>query len=782
MKKILGYLKPYTVFLLIVVVLIFVQAMGNLKLPDYMANIVNIGIQSNGIEDITPKVISKDALEYLKNFMASKDRKVVEESYTLIEANSTSTKAQGYVEEYPLLKTSDIYILDENIANDKERMEELDHIFMVTDEAFINVISSIKLPSALGTIANENTATSTYVNEGNSTEISRSAEASTGTSKTGNDTNNTTETEFDLNSMYQMMPLILNTMTPELLEKSINSAELMGETMLSQVALTFTKAFYSEVGVKISDIQTKYMVKIGATMIITTLIIITSSIIVGLIASRIAAGVARSLRKDVFEKVQKFSDKEFDKISTASLITRTTNDITQVQMVVFTVIRIVLFSLIMMVGAILMITQTAKTMLWVLVLGFVGILVLIVLALVISMPKFKIFQSLIDKLNLISRENLSGIMVIRAFNTQKYEEKRFDKANFELANTMFFVDKVMAFMMPAMTILMNLLIILIVWVGADKIASSELQVGNMMAAIQYTMQVLMSFLMISMLFIMFPRALVSLKRIVEVLDMGIAIDDPKSPQEFIKEKNGYVEFKNVSFRYDGANEDVIQNINFTAKPGETTAIVGATGSGKSTIAKLMLRFYDVTQGEILINGVNVKDTTLHDLHDQIGYMPQKATLLSGTIESNLKYGNENASPELIGKCVEVSQAKEFIEEKENKYLDSISQSGANISGGQKQRLSIARALIKGTPIYVFDDTFSALDFRTDANLRKELKENFKDATKIIVAQRINTVMDAEQIIVLEDGKIVGKGTHQELMENCAVYRDIAASQLGNFEE
>lgn len=759
MKKILGYLKPYTVFLLIVVILIFVQAMGNLKLPDYMASIVNIGIQSNGIEDITPKAISKDALEYLENFMEPKDKNIVEESYILIESNSKTSEVQKYVEEYPLLKESDIYVLDENIVNNKERMKELDYIFMVTDETFITILSSIQLPSAVGNSTGASTSTATATEKTNSEEV-----------------------EFNLQSMYQIMPLVLNTMTPELLENSINSAKLMGETMLSQVALTFTKTFYSEVGLKISDIQTKYMIKIGATMIVTTLIIIVSSIIVGLIASRIAAGVARSLRKDVFEKVQKFSDKEFDKISTASLITRTTNDITQVQSVVFTIIRIVLFSLIMMVGAIIMITQTAKTMLWVLVLGFVAILVLIGLALVISMPKFKIFQNLIDKLNLISRENLSGIMVIRAFNTQKHEEKRFDKANFELADTMFFVDKVMSFMMPAMTILMNLLILLIVWVGADKIAASELQVGNMMAAIQYTMQVLMSFLMISMLFIMFPRALVSLKRIMEVLDMKISIDDPKMPQKFDKEKIGYVEFKNVSFKYDDANEDVIENINFVAKPGETTAIVGATGSGKSTIVKLMLRFYDVTSGEILVNGINVKDSTLHDLHDQIGYMPQKATLLSGTIESNLKYGNENATTEQVERCVKVSQAKDFIEEKENKYLDKISQSGANISGGQKQRLSIARALIKDTPIYVFDDTFSALDFKTDANLRKELKENFKEATKIIVAQRINTVMDAEQIIVLEEGKIVGKGTHQELMENCTVYRDIAASQLGNFDE
>lgn len=743
MKKIIGYLKPYIVFLIVVVVLIFIQAIGNLKLPDYMADIVNIGIQSNGVEDITPKVISENSLEMLKHFMEEKDRAVIEESYILLASNSNNTMAENYVDKYPLLQNSNIYVLDEKILNDKDAIKELDNIFMVTDKVVIDVISKLELP-----MANSNT---------------------------------TKEANFDFNALYQVMPMILNSMTPELLENSIENTKNMEAAMLSQIALTFTKMFYSEVGLEISDIQTNYMYKIGAIMIITTLIIIVSSIVVGLIASKIAAGVARNLRKDVFEKVQKFSDKEFDKISTSSLITRTTNDIMQIQNLLFIIIRIVLFSLIMMIGAILMITQTAQTMLWVLVLGFILILVLIGVMLAISMPKFKIFQSLIDKLNLISRENLNGIMVIRALGTQKHEEKRFDKANFELADTMFFIDKIMAFMMPAMTIIMNVLILLIIWVGADKIASSELQVGNMMAAIQYTMQVMMSFVMISMLFVMFPRALVSIKRISEVLEMDIVIKDPKNPKEFVKEKIGYVEFKNVSFRYEDAEENVLENISFVAKPGETTAIVGATGSGKTTIIKLIPRFYDVTSGELLVNGVNVKDVKQYDLHNQIGYIPQKASLLSGTIESNLTYGNPNASFEVIEKCAEISQAKDFIEGKEKKYQDSISQAGSNISGGQKQRLSIARALVKGTPIYIFDDSFSALDFKTDANLRNALKENFKDATKIIVAQRVNTIMDAEQIIVLEEGKIVGKGTHQELMEGCKTYKEIASSQLGDFE-
>lgn len=746
MKKILEYLKPYVVLLIVTIILIYIQAMGNLRLPDYMADIVNIGIQSSGIEDATPKAISENSLNLLKNFMTEEDKEVVEEYYILLTSSSNNEATEKYVEEYPLLKDSNIYVLDENIKDNKEVMAQLDNIFMVTDRVIVDIISHLELPM-------ENT-------EGE---------------------NSNKNVEFNFSELNKIMPLVLNSMTPEMLETSIADAKNMEETMLSQVALAFTSAFYSEVGLELSDLQNDYMFKMGAIMIATTLVIIVASIAVGYIAAKLSAGVARNLRKDIFEKVQSFSEKEFKKIGASSLITRTTNDVMQVQNLIFMVLRIVFFAIIMMVGAIIMITRTASSMLWILVLGFALILVLIIIMLVISMPKFKIFQSLIDKLNLISRETLNGIMVIRAFGTQKYEEKRFDKANFELANTMFFIDKVMAFMMPAMTIIMNLLTLLIVWVGADKIAGSSLQVGNMMAAIQYTMQVMMSFLMISMLFIMFPRALVSINRISEVLNMEIDIKDPAEPKEFDKNKMGYVEFKNVSFRYDDADEDILQNISFVAKPGETTAIIGSTGSGKTTILKLVPRFYDVTGGEILVNGVNIKDVNLYDLHETIAYIPQKPSLLSGTIESNLKYGKKDASMETVEKCAEIAQAKEFIDEKENKYEETISQAGTNISGGQKQRLSIARALVKGAPIYLFDDSFSALDFKTDLNLRTALKENFKDVTKIIVAQRINTIIDAEQIIVLEEGKIVGKGTHEELMKNCKTYKEIADSQLGGEE-
>lgn len=743
MKNILKYLKPYVFVLIVTVILIYIQAMGNLRLPDYMADIVNIGIQSSGIEDATPKAISENSLELLKNFMTEEDKAIVEENYILLRADSNDEITKNYIEEYPLLKDSNIYILNEDSAGNEDVMEKLDSIFMVTDKVVVDVITHLELP--LANTEGENTSSSA---------------------------------EFNFSELSKIMPLVLNSMTPELLENSIETAKNMEETMLSQVALAFTKAFYTEVGLEIEEIQSNYMFKIGAIMIATTLIIIAVSIAVGYIAAKLSAAVARNLRQDIFEKVQKFSEKEFAKIGASSLITRTTNDVMQVQNMIFMVLRIVFFAIIMMIGAIIMITRTANSMLWVLLLGLGLILVLILITLLISMPKFKIFQGLIDKLNLISRETLNGIMVIRAFGTQKYEEKRFDKANYELANTMFFIDKVMAFMMPAMTIIMNLLTLLIVWVGADKIATSDLQVGNMMAAIQYTMQVMMSFLMISMLFIMFPRALVSINRISEVLNMKIDIKDPQEPKDFDKDKIGYVEFKNVSFRYDDADEDVLKDISFVAKPGETTAIIGSTGSGKTTILKLIPRFYDVTGGELLVNGVNIKDVNLHDLHETIAYIPQKPSLLSGTIESNLKYGKKDASMETVEKCAEIAQAKEFIDEKENKYEEAISQAGTNISGGQKQRLSIARALVKGAPIYLFDDCFSALDFKTDLNLRTALKENFKDVTKIIVAQRINTIIDAEQIIVLEEGRIVGKGTHEELMKTCKTYKEIADSQLG----
>ena len=508
-----------------------------------------------------------------------------------------------------------------------------------------------------------------------------------------------------------------------------------------------------------------------------TLIVAMAAIIVSLIATRVSARVGQHIRIDLFKKVQEFAGAEFEKFSTSSLITRTTNDVTQIQNLIVMGIRLVFFAPVMGIGALIMILQRNVSMTWILGLAIAVIIALIIVVFLLAVPKFKIIQKLIDKLNLVSRENISGIMVSRAFRTQKYEEDRFDSVNKELTRINLFVNRIMVVMMPAMTLVMNGVMLLIVWIGAKQIAESNLQIGDMMAFMQYAMHVIMSFLFITMIFITFPRAEVSAKRISEVLETDVNIKNPEKPEEFKKDKIGYVEFKDVSFKYDGADEYVLENISFTAKPGETTAFIGSTGSGKSTLIKLVPRFNDTTDGEVLVNGVNVKNIDLEELQKQIGYVPQKGSLLSGTIESNIKYGAPELSDDEMEKYAGIAQAAEFIESKDNKYQSEISQNAKNVSGGQKQRLSIARALAKNAPIYIFDDSFSALDFKTDANLRQALKENMKNATILIVAQRVSTIMNAEQIIVLDKGKIVGKGTHKELLENCPTYYEIASSQL-----
>ena len=524
-----------------------------------------------------------------------------------------------------------------------------------------------------------------------------------------------------------------------------------------------------------------YMIHIGIRMIGVCLFSVASAIIVGFLASKIGAGIARNLRKDVFEKVQSFSSTEFNRFSTASLITRTTNDITQIQMVTTMMIRMLAYAPIMGIGALIMMSQKTTSLLWTIVVACACIVVLIIILFKTVFPKIKIVQKLTDKINLVAKENLSGVMVVRAFGTQKYEENRFNAVNTEVMKTNRFINRSLGAMMPFMMFIMNGLNLLILWFGANLIEKASIQVGDLMAVMQYGIEVVMSFLFISMIFVMLPRASVSAGRIDEVLKMSATIHDPETPKPFKKEKQGYVEFKHVGFHYPGADEKILEDITFTAKPGETTAIIGATGSGKSTIVNLIPRLFDVTSGEIFVNGVNIKDVKQNDLHNQIAYIPQKGSLLSGTIKSNLIYGNEEASYEFIKKCAQVAQAKEFIENKEQQYDAPISQGAKNVSGGQKQRLSIARALVKNSPIYIFDDSFSALDFKTDRNLRKALKDFASDKTLIIVAQRVNTIMQAEQIIVLEEGKIVGKGTHEELLKNCPTYYEIASSQLSKEE-
>ncbi len=512
-------------------------------------------------------------------------------------------------------------------------------------------------------------------------------------------------------------------------------------------------------------------------MILLTLISAGATIASGLIAARTAAGLARSVRGDLFRKVEYFSGEEFDKFSTASLITRTTNDVTQIQLLIFIMLRMVLYAPIMGVGGVIRALGKAPSMAWIIGLAVLVLLSLVLIVFIIAMPKFKRIQKLIDKLNLTARENLSGIMVVRAFNRQNFEEARFDTANKNLTKTNLFVIRVMVLMMPVMMLVMNLLSVVIIWVGAKQVAASAMQVGDMMAFLQYSMQIVMSFLMLTMIFIFLPRASVSANRISEVLKTEPSIKDPEKPRKMPEKSSGLLEFRDVNFRYPGAEEDALHNISFTARPGETTAIIGATGSGKSTTVNLIPRFYDVGSGEILLDKINIKDVTQHDLRDRIGYIPQKITLFSGTIESNLKYADEGASDAVVKEAAETAQAMEFINEKEEGFEAPISQSGANISGGQKQRLSIARALVKKFPVFIFDDSFSALDFKTDAALRKAMKEKAGESTLIIIAQRVSTIKNAEQIIVLDEGRIAGKGTHGELMKSCEEYREIALSQL-----
>lgn len=730
MFKLKKYLKPFAFPLIMAIILLFVQAICDLNLPNYMSDIVNVGIQANGIEHSATKAISENGMNLIKTFVTDEEKKVLDKNYKEVLLGD-----KEYINEYPEVANTNIYVL----KND-ENIEKLDDIFNIGIRTFINTLSNLS----------KNT-------ENNNASI-------------------TDNTEVDLNKIYEMMPMFKN-IPEEQIEEARNSAKQTDETMISQVGVVFTKLFYEELGMDISKIQTEYIVQTGLKMLGMTLIVAIAAISVSFIATRVAAKVGRNLRTDLFKKVQSFSDTEFEKFSTSSLITRTTNDVTQMQNLIVMGIRLVFLAPVMGIGAIIMIINRDASMTWILGLACILIILLILGLFIFAMPKFKLIQKLIDKLNLVSRENLSGIMVSRAFRTQKYEEDRFDKVNKELTDVNLFVNRTMVVMMPAMTFIMNAIMLLIVWVGAKQIEQSNLQIGDMMAFMQYSMQVIMSFLMMSMMFIMFPRAAVSGKRISEVLETEPSIKDSENLKEFDKDRTGYVEFKNVNFKYDGADEYVLENINFVAKPGQTTAFIGSTGSGKSTLIKLVPRFNDVTSGEVLVNGVNVKDVSLNNLQTQIGYVPQKGNLLSGTIESNIKYGNLDATDEFVKECADIAQASEFIETKEEKYQSPISQNAKNVSGGQKQRLAIARAIAKNAPIYIFDDSFSALDFKTDAKLRQAIHEKMKNATILIVAQRVSTIMNAEQIIVLEEGKIVGKGTHQELLKNCPTYYEIASSQL-----
>jgi len=739
MFKLAKYLKPFTAMIMAAIILLFVQAMCDLSLPDYMSNIVNKGIQQGGIENAVPKAVRQSKMDKLTLFMSPEQKKEIIENYTLVDKSSPDY--DKYVKDYPNLAKEPVYIL-----KDVDKTQ-IDNMNPVMGKAFLAVSGVEK--------AKENAKGG--VIDFNGMKIPANT---------------------DLFAVIAKLPYEEVSKITDSMDKKFAA---LGDKMITQAAVGSVKAEYAQLGVNTDKIQSRYIINTGMLMLLISLLAAACTVAVGFLASKSAAGLSKDLRKNIFNKVESFSNAEFDKFSTASLITRTTNDITQIQMLIIIMIRMVFYAPIMGVGGVIRAIGKSTSMSWIIAVAVIVLLGLILTVFSLAMPKFKIVQKLIDRLNLVTRENLSGMMVIRAFNTQKFEEDRFDKANKDLTSTNLFVNRVIVFMMPAMMLIMNGVTLLIVWVGAHQIESSSMQVGDMMAFMQYAMQILMSFLMLSLMFIMIPRASVSAQRIAEVLETEPTIIDPKEPKMFDENQKGVLEFKDVSFKYPGAEENVLNNINFTALPGQTTAFIGSTGSGKTTLINLIPRFYDVTDGQVLIDGVDVREVMQKELRSKIGYIPQKASLFSGTIESNLKYGDENAGADDIEKSAEVAQAMEFINEKPERFEREISQGGTNVSGGQKQRLSIARALIKKPEIYIFDDSFSALDFKTDAALRKALKDYTVTGTVLIVAQRISTIMNAEQIIVLDDGKIVGVGTHKELMENCETYQEIALSQLSKEE-
>ena len=744
MLRLLKYLKPYRILIVLTIALLFVQAFADLALPSYMADIVNVGIQQGGVETAVPEALRQTSMDKLTIFMSPSDKTRVLSDYTLVDKNSPDYAT--YVALYPTLATEPVYVLNQVSS------EEIAWLNPVMGQAIL-IVSGIEQAAADPTKA-----------------------AALATSM-----------GFDLSKIPPGVDIftVLGHLTPDQQSKLLSASEAkfstMTDSMIVQAAAAPIQAEYTALGMDTQKLSTSYIINIGLIMLLITLISGTCMIIVGYLSARTGSGLARDLRRNVFQRVESFSATEFDTFSTASLITRSTNDITQIQLVVIMIMRIVFYAPILAIGGIIRATETSANMWWIIALAVVVLLGLIITVFTIALPKFKIIQSLLDRLNLVMRENLSGMMVIRAFNMQSFEETRFDKANKDVTSNYLFINRVMVIMMPLMMLVMNIVTLTIIWVGSHQVAESNIQVGDMMAFMQYAMQILFSFLMLAMMFIMLPRAAVSGDRVADVLETEPVIKDPQQPKQFVEPFMGTVEFRNVSFRYPGAEEDVLHNINFTAQPGQTTALIGTTGSGKSTIVNLIPRFYEVTEGAVYVDGTDIRDVTQHELRDRIGYIPQKGTLFSGTIESNLLYGDENATDEELKTAADISQATEFISSKPEGMQSEVAQGGMNVSGGQKQRLAIARALVKKAPIYIFDDSFSALDFKTDAALRRSLKEQTGSSTMMIVTQRIATIKNAEQIIVLDEGKIVGKGTHEELMMESEIYRGIALSQLSQEE-
>ena len=766
MLKVLKNLKESWISVIAIVLLLIVQAAGDLTLPDYTSKIVNIGIQNGGIENVTPEVIRKSEMENLLIFTENDD-KILSSYEEISKENLDDKEYEKLVKKYPALENEALY---KQKKTNKNEQEELNNIMAKP----LMVLSML-----------ENEETSEQLKQ-QMVEAIKTNQMEQSTTSTQNITAQKMQ-EQQIQAMQNMNLIeIIKQMPKEQLDKMLENINQkindMQESILEQAAIQEVKNEYKAIGMDTDKIQNQYIIMAGLKMLGISFIIMVSAISIMCLSARVAARLAKTLREKVFKKVLSFSNKEFSEYSTASLITRSTNDIQQIQGLIAILFRVLVYAPIIGIGGFLrVLRQSNNSMAWIIGVAILAILFVVGTLFIIAMPRFKKLQQLIDKLNLVAREILTGLPVIRAFNTEKKEEKRFDKANTDLTKTNLFVNRAMSFMMPTLMLIMNGISLLIVWVGAHGIDNGTMQVGNMMAFIQYTMQIVMSFLMISMVSIMLPRASVSANRINEIIETDEAIKDSKEPQKLDQNKKGLVEFKNVSFRYPDSDEEVLSDITFTAEPGKTTAIIGSTGSGKSTIVNLIPRFYDITSGNLLIDGVDIKNIANKDLRKIIGFVPQKGILFSGTIESNIKYGNPEMSDERMIEAAQIAQATEFIESKPEKYKEPIAQGGSNVSGGQKQRLSIARAIAIDPEILVFDDSFSALDFKTDSILRAELAKKTKNKTVIIVAQRINTILNADQIIVLEDGKVVGKGTHEELIKNNETYKQIALSQLSEEE-